>query len=155
YVFFSYRRIQRYDAAVTLFPAAIINQAASDQHGRIFQEGTPGAGIPADCLVKGHHGDTQLIVLPLHGRTLYELCRFRFDKGQVCADQVIRCLYIFLCRIDLLDDFMFIVHAAESLLYIEYVPILKKPGSKPKTCMYKTPLCNDTSISIKTRPQTG
>ena len=60
--------IQGDSAAVASFLAAEINEPASDQHGGVFQKSAPGAGIPMNGLVKGHHGDAQFIVLAFDGR---------------------------------------------------------------------------------------
>ena len=58
-------------------------------------------GVAANGLVKGNHGDAQLIVPPFLGRAFQKFRRLRPDEGEVVANELVRRLHAFLGRVHL------------------------------------------------------
>ena len=103
-------RVERYHVPAALLRPVVIDEPVLDRPGGVGQERAPTLVIGQHRLVKGQHGDAQLVLVAVLRGGMDELHRLRADKSHVLTDQGVRRLRVRLGRLYLGRDVVLCAH---------------------------------------------
>ena len=107
--------MERDHIPVAALGPVVVDEPVLDGPGRIGEEGPPVLLIAQDRLVKGQHGDAQLVLVAVLRGGMDEFYRLAADEPHVLPDQGVRRLRVRLRRVHLSHDAVFRAYHTLSL----------------------------------------